>query len=308
MKKLLVTNISEEELPVNHWRILGGMFDQIEFKHADEVTKQDLKDTAAIFSKFNEVSAEMISDTPNLKYIGVFATGYGKVDMSAARANGVVVTNIPGYSTESVAEFTLAIILEHLRELSKARAQANKNNYSETGFNASEVKGKNFGIVGLGQIGTRVAELSNAFGSNVSYWSKSKKSIKFAKSTSLNELLENNDIISLHLALNQDTEGILDSEKIARIRPGSILVNTSPMEIIDFDALVDRLEEGDITFMWDHPDEMPEEKLAKLTKFENCVTYPPIGYITEEASMAKKDIFVGNVEAFVKGESQNVVS
>lgn len=309
LKKLLVTNISKEELSQQHWDRLSNIFSEIVFKREDDSDlENELEDTDAIFSKFNPLNADKIEKAPKLKYIGVFATGYGKIDLDLATKKNITVTNVPGYSTQSVAEFTIGAILEYLRELGKARSEASKGNYSEDGFKARELKGKKFGVIGLGKVGSRVAELAAAFGADVSYYSKTKKKTSTANYLELNELVSRNEIISLHIALTPDTENLINSDVIKNIKPNTIVINTSPMEVIDFDSLVDRLSKGDITFIWDHPDEMSKKELTKLTKFDNCITYPPIGYISEEASEAKKDIFIANIESFVKGEKLNVVN
>jgi len=309
MKKLLVTNIGKNELNAKHWNQLKKIFETIVFKKTeDDDLIDNVNDAEAIFSKFNPVDKSLIQNAPDLKYIGVFATGYGKVNLEEASKRNIVVTNVPGYSTESVAEFTIGVLLEHLRELNLAKTQAKTGNYSEDGFSASEIKGKKIGIIGLGQIGTRVAELFKAFGANVNYWSRNKKYLDFAQYHELGDLMTNSEIISLHITLTTETEGIITESLINKVRKGSIIINTSPIELFDFSALTKRLKKGDLTLIWDHPDEMSEENLKRLTSFSNCVTYPPIGYITDEANEAKKDIFVKNVESFVQGEKINSVN
>ncbi|MFQ5492800.1 MAG: 2-hydroxyacid dehydrogenase [Candidatus Dojkabacteria bacterium] len=309
LKKLLVTNITEKELSKDNWDRLSKIFHEIVFKKAEDSDLEgELKNTDAIFSKFNAIDANIISKSPNLKYIGIFATGTGHVDLELASKKDITVTNIPGYSTESVAEFTIGVILEHLRELRKARSEGAKGNYSEDNFSAKEIRGKGFGVIGLGRIGMRVAELADAFGADVSYYSKTKKETTFADYAELDQLVANNDIISLNLALTSDTRNVIDSSLLNSIKSGAILINTAPMEIIDLDALIARLKKGDITFIWDHPDEMSEENLNMLTPLKNVITYPPIGYISEEATKAKKDIFIANVESFIDGKKLNVVN
>lgn len=308
-KKLVVTNVKEENLPAELWVRIDALVESKVFLAEDAPNlMEEMKDADILFSKFNPVSKELMAAAPNLKYVGVFASGYGKVDLVYAKEKGIVVTNIPGYSTESVAEFTFAVILERLRELEEAKVQARGSNYDESNFTATEIKGKKFGIIGLGKIGTRVAELAKAFGAEVIYNDHEDQAIADFTFGTLDTVISTADILSFHLTLSDESKGLMNAERMNSIKESAIVVNTAPMEIFDIDALAARLEKGDITFILDHSDEMAEEDLAKLSKFKNCVIYPPIGYITKEASAAKLEIFVNNLEAFAKGESVNVVS
>ena len=193
----------------------------------------------------------------------------------------------------------------------RARKQAQEKNYSESGFSATEIKGKIFGIIGLGRIGTRVAEIAQGFGANVKYWNRNRR--ETLESTGIeyddiNKLLAESDIVSLHLALTKETEKFLNAEKINSLKSGSIVVNTAPMELVDLDALEQRLAKGDVIFILDHADEMKKEDTERISKFDNCIIYPPIGYITKEAKVNQQEIFVSNIENFLKGKPTNVVN
>ena len=164
--------------------------------------------------------------------------------------------------------------------------------------------------MGLGHIGGRVAELAKGFDADVRYWSRNRKSehekkgIKFQDADSL---VKEADFVSLHFALVPDTEKFLDEKRLQLIKPGAVIVNTAPMELVDINALEKRLGRGDITFILDHSDEMSEEDLAKLKKFDKCIIYPPIAYLSEEARIAKQEMFVGNMESFLKDAPVNTV-
>jgi glycerate dehydrogenase len=116
------------------------------------------------------------------------------------------------------------------------------------------------------------------------------------------------DFLSIHFAQTKDTERFLNGKRIQNIKKGAIVINTTPMEMVDIDALERRLRKGDITFILDHSDEMNEEDLKKLSKHRNCIIYPPIAYITKEARIAKQEIFIGNIENFLKGSPTNKVN
>ena len=311
-EKILVTGFDESELDQAFWKRIDALTEKKVFlaKDSPEI-KKHLSDTDCLLVKFNPVSREWIDSAPKLKYIGVFGTGYGKIDSTHAKSKGIVVSNIPGYSTESVAEFVFAVLLENIRELERGKNQARQGNYSEAGFSATEIKGKVFGVLGLGRIGNRVAEIALGFGADVRYWSKNRKKeiepkgIKYEEADSL---ISNYDFLSLHFALTKETESFLNEKRIQKLKHGAIVVNTAPMELVDVDALEKRLAKGGITFILDHSDEMGEEDLKRLSKHNSCIIYPPIAYISKEARTAKQEVCVKNIENFLNGSPTNRVN
>lgn len=309
-KKILTIELPPFKLDKKYWDKIDQLSEKrinLE-KDSPEIIPQ-LRDADCILTGFGiKVGKEEIDNAPNLKYVGVLATGYGGVDTAYAKSKNIVVTNVPGYATESVAEFVFAVILNHIRELEKGKNQARNGNYSEAGFSAFEIKNKVFGILGLGRIGARVAELARCFGADVQYWSRNrKKELEGIKYVNTDTLVSQADFLSLHFSLCKDTEKFLNKERISRIKSGAIVVNTAPMELVDLDALEKRLAKGDITFILDHADEMTKENLARLQKYDNCVIYPPIAYVSKEASLTKQEIFAKNIEDFLKGKPINKV-
>ncbi len=310
--KVLITGFKKAELSPQTLQRLSKLSKKIVFcSPEDPKVKSEQQDTDCLLVKFNPVAKEDINHLPKLKYVGVLGTGYGKVDTNYAKTKKVTVTNVPGYSTESVAEFVFAAILENIRELEKAKKQARNGNYSEDGFKATELKNKKFGVVGLGRIGTRVSELAMAFGANVSYWSKNRKKTQENKGTKyqdLQTLLNTSDVISIHLALNSRTEKIISGKLITSIKKGAVVVNTAPMELLDLKSLEMRLQAKDLVFILDHSDEMNSQDAKRISKYQTCIVYPPIGYISEEAREGKQQILIDNIENFLKGTLQNVVN
>ena len=214
-----------------------------------------------------------------------------------------------GYSTEAVAEFVFAAILENIRELERGKKLSGEGNYSEAGFSATEIRGKTFGILGLGRIGSRVAEIALGFGADVRYWSRNRKrwiETKGAKYEDADALIPKCDILSLHFACAKGTENFLNESRIQKIRKGAIVINTAPMELVDIDALANSLDRKDITFILDHSDEMKQEDIRRLSQYRNCIIYPPIANITSEAKKAKQDAFVANIENFLSGRPTNI--
>lgn len=209
---------------------------------------------------------------PKLKYIGMYGTGFGRIDVEYARKKRVTVCNIAGYATEGVAEFVFGALLEYFREISRAKMQAKAGNYSEASFTGTEIKEKTFGVIGLGRIGARVADLaSRGFGAHVLYWSKNNKKNTTVKRSELNTMLKNSDIISLHMALNPETNGFLNAKRIAMIKSGVVVINTAPMELINTSALEKRLKKKDLTIILDHSDELEPTIALRLSKYPNCI-------------------------------------
>lgn len=257
-----------------------------------------------------KLDKDFIDKFPNLKYIGMLGTGYGGIDVEHAASKGITVTNIADYATEAVAEFTFGVLIEWCRGLGRGLKLAWGGTY-EDDKPGMEIKGKKFGVIGLGDIGLRIAELAQAFGADVSYWSRNRKEdaeTKGIRYVELDEVLANSDIITLNLALNPETEGIINADRVALIKQDGIFINPSPMELIDFDALVGRLKKNDIVFMLDHSDEMSEEQLEQLKPLNTCRVYPAIAYLTREASALKKRIYVNNLKNFLNGKPTNKVN
>jgi len=310
-KKILMMGYTGKELDGIHMDRLDQLCEEkILISKDDPGFSDQLAEADVLLVKLGaKVDKELISHGKNLKYIGMLGTGFGRIDTELATSRGIIVCNIEDYATQSVVEFVIGTVLDHIRELEKAKKQAREGNYSEDSFfNISEIKGKKFGIIGLGHIGLCLAEtLSNGFGADVMYWNRTKKEVGF-EYISIDDLIGECDFISLHLSLNKETENILNAERIEKIKSGAVVINFSPMELVDIDALAKRLERGDITFILDHSDEMSKEDLKKLSKLKNCIIYPPQGYTTKESTIRKQGIFVSNLERFLEGKPQNVVN
>lgn len=309
--KILLIGVDEPKLGSSYWERINSLTEnKVYLPKDDPQIKENLKDTDCILVNFGiPVTKEDIDAAPNLKYIGVMATAFGKIDVAYAKEKGIVVCNLPGYSTESVAEWTIAAILEAIRKLEEGKKRGRVGNVSEEGITAIEIKDKVFGVLGLGSIGSRVAELAFGFNADVRYWSRNKKEdaeAKGIKYEELDSLISNATFLSINLAQTPDTEKILNQERLQSLKEGTVVINTAPMELVDLDALVERLKKGDITFIFDHSDEMAEEDLKKLLPFENCIVYPPIAYVTKEAALNKQEMFTSNIENFVNGNPKNI--
>jgi phosphoglycerate dehydrogenase-like enzyme len=307
--KMLFLNFEEGNLKPKYWKRIDKIAkEKVLLKTDSPDVKKHLKDADCLLLKLGMGADKALIDSmPRLKYIGMYGTGFGRIDASYAAKKGITVCNIAGYATEGVAEFVFTSLLEYLREVTRAKIQAQTGNYSEASYTGTEVKGKTFGIIGLGRIGRRVAELAKGFGANVVYWSHKQK-IAELKYVEIDTLLKTSDIISLHMSFNPETKGFLDAKRIEMIKPGSVVINTAPMELVDVAALEKRLKKDDFTFILDHSDELDPAIAKRLLAFNNCILYPPIAYTTKEATNLKQDIFVSNLENFLKGKPTNKVN
>lgn len=302
-KKILVTGFSRENLDEKTWVRIGKLANKIVFEPEDNID--------CLFARFNKVDKQLINQLPQLKYIGLLGTGTGTVNLNYCKQKGAVVCNIPGYATEAVAEWVFGLILEQLRSLERAKQTAQAKDFSGDGFFGHEIKNKKFGIIGLGKIGLRVAEIAQGFGANVSYWSRTSKEnaekigIHYKK---LDNLITTSDFLSLHTLTTEETKEILNAKRINSLKSGTIVINVSGMEQVNIPALIKRLAKGDITFIFDHPDEMEKSDIKKLSKFSNCIIYPPIGFTSQEAHANKQAIFVSNLENYLTDQPSNVVN
>lgn len=308
-KKAVLIKIADSHFDPKYWDQINALVEtKVSLMPDDPNLKQELKDCDCLLLGFQvPVGKDLLDAAPNLKLINILATAYGTVDLDEAVKRNIPVCNLGTYSTESVAEFTIAAILHEIRSLEEGLKRARASNYSFEGIRARELKNSNFGVIGLGSIGNRVAELAAGFGANVSYWSRNKKNSPF-KYQELDKLLGNCTYISVNVAEVEETVGLFNAKNLSLIKPDSILISTVPPPIIDTDALAERLAKKDITFIFDHPDEMAKDELAKLIKLKNCVVYPPIAFLSDEARIAKQEIFIGSIQGFLEGKVQNRVN
>ena len=308
-KKAVLVNISDTHFDKEYWAQIDELVEKrISLSRDDPKLMIELKDCDCLMLGFQvPTDSDIFDAAPNLKLVNILATAYGTVNLLEAKKRNIAVCNLGGYSTEAVAEFTIAILLYVIRQIEEGIKRGKSSNYGFEGMSARELKGSNFGVIGLGNIGGRVAELASGFGANVSYWSRNKKNTPFTYKE-LDKLLVESDYISVNVAEDSETINLLNEKNIPKIRAGTVLISTVPPDIINADALASRLAQGDITFASDHPDEMTKENLAKIKKFNNAILIPPIAFITAEARINKQEIFVGNLKAALAGKPQNKVN
>lgn len=308
-KKAVLIGIPRTHFDDKYWNELDSLVEsKVSINRNDPNLSEELKDCDCLLLGFQiPIEKDILDQAPNLKLINILATAYGTVDLKAAADRNIPVCNLGGYSTESVAEFVIAAILHEIRNIDEGLKRAHNGNYSFDGIRARELKNSNFGVIGLGHIGNRVAEIASGFGANISFWSRTKKNSPF-QYKELNDLMSTCDFISVNLSESPETKGLLNENNLSLLKSGSILISTVPPTIIKTKALVNRLSKNDVTFVFDHPEEMEKEEFEMLKKFDNCRIYPPIAFLSDEARIAKQEIFLANMNGFIAGNIQNKVN
>ena len=257
-----------------------------------------------------------MAQLPHLKYIGVLATGYNVVDIKTAHERGVTVTNVPAYSTESVAQMVFAHLLtvtnriEHYAIANREGRWSRNPDFCYWDFPHMELSGKLFGIIGLGNIGQRVAAIAHAFGMRVcAYTSKSEKQLpSYVEKKSMEEILSACDVISLHCPLTPDTHHLINSQTLQQMKPSAILINTGRGPLIDDQAVADALAEGRLAaFCADVLTEEPPKATNPLLAQPNAFTTPHIAWASTEARIRLLHVAIDNVRSFLSGHPQNVV-
>ena len=262
------------------------------------------------------IGKQEMEQLPRLKYIGVLATGYNVVDLEAAKEHGIVVTNVPAYSTDSVAQMVFAHLLtvtnrtEHYAILNRNGKWSASADFTYWDTQLTELAGKTFGIVGLGNIGRRVAAIAQAFGMNVvAYTSKRADELPsgIGKRT-IDELLKESDVVSLHCPLAPGTHHLINSRTLQMMKPSAILINTGRGPLVVDQDVADALRANRLrAYCADVLSEEPPKADNPLLQCENAFITPHIAWATKEARIRLIDVAVGNVKAFIDGSPVNVV-
>lgn len=258
-----------------------------------------------------------IEQLPKLRYIGVLATGYNVVDIDAACERGIVVTNVPAYSTESVAQMVFAHLLtvtnrtEHYARQNREGRWTSNPDFSYWDTRLTELAGKTFGIVGLGNIGSRVAAIANAFGMKVMAYTSKEASLlpPYIHKGTMAEVLEQSDVVSLHCPLTDNTHHLICRDTLKLMKPTAILINTGRGPLVCEEDVAEALNTGSLyAYCADVLSKEPAEASNPLLKCPAAYITPHIAWATEEARRRLVDVAVGNVCAFVGGTPQNVIS
>ncbi len=272
----------------------------------------------AIFTNKTALGAATLNQLPELKYIGVLATGFNIIDTETAKKNGVIVCNVPGYGTQSVAQFTFALLLElchHVQEHSdsvKNGGWTRSPDFSYWNSPLIELAGKTIGIIGFGHIGRKVGDIASAFGMDIIASGRTHTNQPGRSNfrwVSMDELLKESDVISIHCPLTNDTQGLINTTNLRKMKRSAFLLNTSRGPIINDADLAEALNEGliagaaiDVLSVEPPPADNP------LFKAKNCIITPHIAWATSEARARLMDTVVSNLAAFTSGAPVNVVN
>jgi glycerate dehydrogenase len=269
-----------------------------------------------IFTNKVIINAEVIQQLPMLKYIGVLATGYNVVDIEAANARGIIVTNIPAYSTNSVAQLVFAHIFAHFNKVEMHSKHVAKGGWAKSiDFSyflspQTELAGKTMGIVGYGKIGSKIAQIALAFEMEVLITSRSVKTglPEGIKQVSLEELFEQSHIVSINCPLTDENKGFVNRELISKMKSSALLVNTGRGPLVNEAHLAEALNKETITgASLDVLSTEPPAADNPLLGTKNCIITPHIAWATFEARSRLMYIAADNLKAFIKGKPVNVV-
>lgn len=273
------------------------------------------KDAQLILTNKVVLNQTILEQLPQLKYIGVLATGYNVIDTAAAKALGITVCNVPGYGTASVAQHTIALLLELTNAVGKhhASVQAGKwqtsADWCYTEQPIMELAGKTMGIVGMGSIGKQVAQIAAALGMQVIYYNPSEKKDAPGMQTSLADLFRQSDVVSLHCPLTQNNTGFVNKGLLQQMKPTAFLLNTARGQLINEADLAAALKAGvPAGAALDVLSAEPPQDSNPLLNAPNCIITPHNAWVSREARARVMEVTTANIQAFLEGKPQNRVA
>ncbi len=292
------------------------VFDRTAYNDEDIVN--NIGDAEIILTNKTPINRSVIDRCPNLKYIGVLATGFNIIDTKHAKQNGITVTNVPDYSSVAVAQFTLALLLEICHHIGN-HSEAVKNgdwitskDFSFWNYPLIELDGKTMGIIGFGKIGKATTKIALAFGLKIKVYNRtvySELENEHLKFVPLDELLKTSDIISLHCPLTPKTEMLINQESISKMKDGAILINTSRGPLINENDLATALNNGKLSAAaLDVIASEPMKENNPLLKAKNCIITPHIAWAPKEARTRCMQTAIENLKAYLNGQPINVVN
>ncbi len=284
---------------------------------ADKIVER-IGDAEAVYTNKTPITKETIEACKHIKFIGVLATGYNIVNTSAAKEAGIIVSNIPTYGTDAVAQYTIALLLELCHHIGahsdsvKAGEWTNNKDWCYWNYPLIELAGKTLGIIGYGKIGQKTAQTAQALGMNIlAYDQYQNKDMETGscKFTSLDELLQKSDVISLHCPLFPSTEGIINRDSIAKMKDGVMIINDSRGPLIVESDLRDALNSGKVAgAAVDVVSTEPIRMDNPLLSAKNIIITPHIAWAPKESRQRLMNVAVDNLKAFIKGEPVNIVN
>ena len=298
-----IVNLDAYTIHLNdlNWNELAQLGDLVTY---DRVAPEDvipaIENADAVFTSKVKLTKEVIEACPNLKFIGVTATGYDNIDLDAAKARGIAVCNVPAYSTESVAQHTFALILEITHHVGHSTELVHEHHW-ETSLEftfidrpLTQLSGRSLGIIGYGSIGKRVARIAEAFGMTVHVYSKDP------------DAAVQSDILTLHCPATADNRGFINKDFISKMKDGAILINTARGALLNEDDVADALKHGKLAAVAvDVVNGEPPRKGHPFIGLENLYITPHIAWSTREARAVITETSAANLKSFLAGGDLN---
>ncbi|MGA2767446.1 MAG: NAD(P)-dependent oxidoreductase [Candidatus Bathyarchaeia archaeon] len=311
MNIVVVDHIYLEEEHIRKLQSLGNLKIFKEPPETPDDLKLRIEAADIVIVGWSKLTKDVINSAKKLKMISIWATSCHYADVQAAKEREIVVTHVPSYATEAVAEHAFALLLAAARRLLSADKHVRKGGFDWRPFGGIELRGKTLGVIGTGSIGCRVAEIAKAFEMQILGYDKY-PNMKRAKElgmkyVDLHTLLKESDFISLHVALTSETERLIGKKEFEIMKSGAVIVNTSQGKVIDEEALIKALKSGRVSCAGlDVFEDEPPPKDNPLFELSNAILTPHVGFHTVEAVKRCSDICIDNVVKFLEGSPQNL--
>ena len=280
----------------------------------DEAAER-IKNADIVICNKTIISAEVMKNACNLKYIGLFATGYNNIDIEYTKQNNITVCNAGSYSTNAVAQHTFALILNHFSKVSEYNNFVNDGGwkrskvFSPFEYSTHEIYGKTIGIIGYGSIGKAVAKIADAFGMNILVSTRTPQTDTKVKFVSIDELYEKSDIVTVHCPLNEQSALMFNSESFAKFKKGAFFINTARGGVVDEQALKDALENKILSAAAiDTITYEPMREDCVLYGVKNLVITPHIAWASDETRQRLLGIVIDNISNFINGTPTNKIN
>ena len=295
------------------------MYDRTTYSLAEaDLIVERAKDAEIILTNKTPLNEKIIDQLPKLEYIGVLATGYNVVDVEAARKRDIVVTNIPDYGTDTVAQAAFALLLELCHHVGAHDEAVKKGEWTNSpdfcfwNHPIVELSGKTMGIIGYGRIGQVTSRIAQAFGMKVLAYNRTREKVvetEKVRYASLEDLYKNSDVIVLHCPLTEENKGFINKEAISQMKDGVFIINNARGALINEADLADALNRGKVGGVGlDVVSEEPIKADNPLLHAKNCIITPHISWASMEARKRLMDIAADNLQKFLEGNPVNVVN